>query len=110
MSHDPPANNVRKGEKRRITPRVRAIAKTHDADALLRAVADEAGVALAHYPSARLGYLAALLRTGTHKRALAAVKMANDEYNHHFQDQRFRKLIRGVRVILDEVRRDVIQK
>jgi len=108
MSKAHPARNARKHEMRTITPRVRAIAQTHDADALLAVIAEEAGVALARLPSARLGYLAALLRTGTHKRALAAVKMPNAEYNRHFQDQRFRKLVRGVRAILDEVRVDVI--
>jgi len=107
MSQPNPAN-TRKGDSRTTTHRVRAIAKTHDAAAILHAVAAEAGVALAHVPSARRDYLAALLRTGTHKQALAALGMENTEYNRHFQDQRFRKLIRGVRAILDEVRRDVI--
>ena len=108
MSKEHPARNTRKGDSRTTTHRVHAITQAHDADAILRAIAAETEVSLARLPSARQGYLAALLRMGTHKRALAAVKMNNCEYNRHFQDQNFRKLIRGVRAILDEVRRDVI--
>jgi len=108
MNQTKPVRASRKGEQRTTTSRVRAIAQSHDADAILAAIAEEAEISLANLPSARVGYLAALLRAGTHKRALAAARMDNAEYNRHFQDQRFRKMIRGVRAILDDVRRDVI--
>ena len=108
MNQTKPVRASRKGEQRTTTSRVRAIAQSHDADAILAAIAREAEISLANLPSARVGYLAALLRAGTHKRALAAARMDNVEYNRHFQDQRFRKMIRGVRAILDDVRRDVI--
>ena len=82
-----------------------ALAAIPDADGLLDTIATENGVALAQLPPARRGYLLALLAEGRHCDALARCGMAEQEFYTHWQDQRFRRVLRALHEVIEDIRR-----
>ena len=62
------------------------------------------GVKLEEVPERRVAYLSALLEVGTHKRALAKIRMEQKEYFSCYQDPRCKKMISVVRGFLEDVK------
>ena len=71
-------------------------------------LAASVGVALDEIPATGRRYLAALLETGKHARALDSAGLVDFQYHGLYRQPPFRTIVRAIREMLEETRRDVV--